>query len=87
MVVSAHQLADPPVRRELIELATRDVLDAAAIERWKALIVETGAVRLIERMISDRVASAREQLCGLPVDESVRAALAEMAAVCTDRAE
>lgn len=87
VVVSAHQLADPPVRRELIELATRDVLDAAAIERWKALIVETGAVRLIERMISDRVASAREQLCGLPVDESVRAALAEMAAVCTDRAE
>ncbi|RAU89852.1 polyprenyl synthetase family protein [Mycobacterium colombiense] len=87
VVVAAHQLADAPVRRELYELANRETLDDAAIDRWKALIVETGAVRLIEEMIGDRIASACEHLGDLPIDGPVRTALAEMAAVCTDRAE
>ncbi|OBK37348.1 polyprenyl synthetase [Mycobacterium sp. 1165196.3] len=87
VVVAAHQLADAPVRRELHELANRETLDDTAIDRWKALIVETGAVRLIEEMIGDRIASACEHLGDLPIDGPVRTALAEMAAVCTDRAE
>ncbi|GAB1815750.1 polyprenyl synthetase family protein [Mycobacterium sp. MUNTM1] len=87
VVVAAHQLADPPSRRELIELADRETLDDDAIDRWKALIVETGAVRLIEEMIGDRVAAARDHLSDLPIDEPVRTALAEMADVCTDRAQ
>ena len=37
-------------------------------------------------MISDRVASAREHLGDISIDEPVRAALAEMAAACADRA-
>jgi geranylgeranyl diphosphate synthase type I len=86
-VVAAHQLADAPVRRELYELANRETLDDTAIARWKALIVETGAVRLIEEMIGDRIASACEHLGDLPIEGPVRTALAEMAAVCTDRAE
>jgi geranylgeranyl diphosphate synthase, type I len=87
VVVAAHQLADVPARRELYELANRETLDDTAIERWKALIVETGAVQLIEGMIGDRVASACDHLGDLPIDGPVRTALAEMAAVCTDRAE
>lgn len=87
VVVAAHQLADAPVRRELHELAHRETLDDTAIDRWKALIVETGAVRLIEEMIGDRIASACEHLGDLPIEGPVRTALAEMAAVCTDRAE
>lgn len=87
VVVAAHQLADAPVRRELHELANRETLDDTAIDRWKALIVETGAVRLIEEMIGDRIASACEHLGDLPIDGPVHTALAEMAAVCTDRAE
>jgi geranylgeranyl diphosphate synthase type I len=87
LVVAAHQLADAPVRRELYELANRETLDDTAIARWKALIVETGAVRLIEEMIGDRIASACEHLGDLPIEGPVRTALAEMAAVCTDRAE
>nr|WP_245845603.1 polyprenyl synthetase family protein [Mycobacterium arosiense] len=87
VVVAAHQLADAPARAELCELANREPLDDAAIDRWKALIVETGAVQLIEEMIDDRVASARDHLSDLPIDGPVRTALAEMAAVCTDRAE
>lgn len=86
VVVAAHQLADAPTRRELRELANRETLDDNAIDRWKALIVETGAVRLIEEMIGDRVISACDHLGDLPIDEPVRTALGEMAAFCTDRA-
>lgn len=87
VVVAAHQLADAATRRELTALLERDELDDDAIDRWKALIVATGAVQLIEEMISDRAASARDQLSDLGVDEPVRAALGAMAAACTDRAE
>ena len=87
VVVAAHQLADSATRRELSALAHREALDATAIERWKTLIVETGAVRLIEQMIGDRIASACDHLSDLAIDEPVRTALAEMAAVCTERAE
>ncbi|UXA08567.1 polyprenyl synthetase family protein [Mycobacterium sp. SMC-2] len=87
VVVAAHQLADPPARAELTKLMNGHALDDGALDRWKALIVETGAVEMIERMISDRVASAREHLGDASIDEPVRAALDEMAAACTDRAE
>jgi geranylgeranyl diphosphate synthase, type I len=44
-------------------------------------------VQWIEDLISDRVTSARGALDELPLDESVRAALARMAALCTERSE
>lgn len=87
VVVAAHQLADPATRRELTALIERDTLDDEAINRWQALIVATGAVQLIEEMIGDRVAAARDLVNDLAIDEPVRAALGAMAAACTDRAE
>ncbi|OBH86520.1 polyprenyl synthetase [Mycobacterium scrofulaceum] len=87
VVVTAHQLADPPARAELTELMNGHAFDDNAIDRCKALIMATGAVEMIEQMITDRVASAREHLDDTSIDESVRAALDEMAAACTDRAE
>lgn len=87
VVVSAHQLADPPVRAELTELMNTCDLDDDALARWKALINATGAVQLIEEMISDRVASAGQYLSDMAIDETVRTALAEMAAACTDRTQ
>jgi geranylgeranyl diphosphate synthase type I len=62
-------------------------LDDTAIDRWRTLIVTTGAVEWIEGLIRDRVASARDELDELRLDESVRAALANMAAICTERTE
>jgi len=50
------------------------------------LISATGALQLIEGMISDRVAAAREQVSGMAIDETLRSALDSMAAACTDRA-
>lgn len=87
VIIAAHQLADPAVRRQLTELMNTIELDADAIEGWRELIVQTGAVRWIEATISDRVARALDELDQLRISEPVRAALTHMAAVCTQRAD
>jgi geranylgeranyl diphosphate synthase, type I len=85
VVVAAHQMADATIRRQLAELMSSDDIDAAAIARWRTLIAATGAVQLIEEMIAERVAAAREHIHDTPIDEAVRAALANMSGVCTMR--
>jgi len=87
VVIAAHDLADPPTRRQLTELMNAGDLDDKAIERWRTLIVTTGAVQRIEDMISSRVSSALNELDDLRIGEPVRAGLANMAAVCTERSE
>jgi geranylgeranyl diphosphate synthase type I len=87
VVIAAHDLADPPTRRQLTELMNTGDLDDNAVERWRTLIVTTGAVQRIEDMISSRVSSALNELDDLRVGEPVRAGLANMAAVCTERTE
>lgn len=87
VVIAAHQLADAPTRRQLTALMNAGELDDTAVDRWRTLIVTTGAVQWIEDLISDRVTSAREALDEIRLDESVRAALTNMAAVCTERSE
>lgn len=83
---AAHQMADPAIRRQLAELMNCDEIDDAAIARCRTLIVATGAVQWIEEMIAERVTVARHHISDGRIDESVRAALADMAAVCTVRA-
>jgi geranylgeranyl diphosphate synthase, type I len=87
VVMTAHELANPAARRELTELMNSEGLDDDALERWKALIIATGAVELIEQMISERVESACDLVSDMAVDEPVRNALVAMSAACTDRAE
>ena len=87
VVIAAHHLADAPTRAQFAELMNTHELDTCAIERWRNLIVETGAVQWIEDTIDDRVTSACEELDRIAIDESVRIALTSMAAVCTERAE
>src|ERR1700730_17362452 len=58
VVIAAHDLADPPTRRQLTELMNGGNLDDIAIDRWRTLIVTTGAGQWIEDTISDRGASA-----------------------------
>ena len=81
-----HQMADATTRRQLVELMNSDSLDDSAVERWRALIVVTGAAQRIEDMIAARTTMAHNQLGEIRVDESVRAALTGMATVCTERA-
>ncbi len=86
VVVTAHRLADTTTRQELTELMNRDRLDDTAVDRCKALIAATGALRVIEGMIADRVASAREEVGGMAIDDALRCALDHMAAACAERA-
>jgi geranylgeranyl diphosphate synthase, type I len=87
VVIAAHDLADPPTRRQLTELMNTGDLDDNALERWRTLIVTTGAVQMIEDMIDSRVSSALDELDDLRIGEPVRAGLANMATVCTERTE
>jgi len=87
VVIAAHQLADPAARKQMNELMSADNLDAEAIDRWRRLIVATGAVEWIEDTISHRVTSALDELDQLRIGDPVRAALTNMAAVCTERTD
>ena len=86
VVVAAHHMADPTMRRQLAELMSTTDLDETDVGRWRTLIAATGAVQRIEEMITDRLRRASEWIdAGLP-DDAVRSALLNMAAVCTQRA-
>ena len=87
VVVTAYHMADAPTRRQLVELMDAEHLDDAALQRWRILIVATGAVERIEEMIIHRVASARNSLEDLAIGDPVRSALANMAAACAERSE
>jgi geranylgeranyl diphosphate synthase type I len=86
IVVAAHQMADPTLRRQLAELMNTAELDVAGVERWRSLIVATGAVERIEEMIADRLRRASEWIYESRLDEAMRSALLTMASVCTQRA-
>jgi geranylgeranyl diphosphate synthase type I len=86
VVVAAHRLAEPSVRIQLTELMSRRDLDAGDIARWQHLIAATGAVQWIEQLIDRRLSHALERLHTSPLDDTVRTALVNMAAVCTQRA-
>ncbi|AEV74172.1 geranylgeranyl pyrophosphate synthase [Mycolicibacterium rhodesiae NBB3] len=85
VVVAAYHLADPSLRRQLRELMGADHLDAADIERWRGLIVESGAVDWIEQLIDVRLAKALALVDDTRVRSSARTALSEMALACTER--
>ncbi|WP_084222923.1 polyprenyl synthetase family protein [Mycolicibacterium holsaticum] len=86
VVVSAYHLADPSLRRELAALMCAADLGEADIHRWRRLIAQTGAVESIEQMIDERVCRALQGIQIPHISESVRKALADMAATCTTRA-
>ncbi len=86
VVVAAHHMADPTLRRQLTELMSAPELDEADVGRWRTLIATTGAVQTIEEMIVDRLRRASEWIDGGRLDGAVRSALLSMASVCTQRA-
>ena len=86
VVVAAHHLANPSLRRQLAELMSAKDLSDNDIRRWKTLIVATGAVDWIERSIDLRIRQASSWVDTGHLHAVVRTALADMAAACTDRA-
>ncbi|MGX9790717.1 polyprenyl synthetase family protein [Mycobacterium sp. MMS18-G62] len=86
VVVAAHHLADPALRRELSELMASRDLDEGDVRRWRALIAATGAVDWIEELIESRMVRALTWIDSGHLDAVVRKALTDMAAACTERA-
>jgi geranylgeranyl diphosphate synthase type I len=86
VVVAAHHLADVTTRHHLVELMNADQLEQADVERWRTMLVATGAVDWIEDLINERVTTAMDLVYRLRVDESVQASLASMVTACTARA-
>jgi len=85
VVVAACELADAPTAREITTLMNTETLDDAAIDRWRKLIVSSGALGRIEDMIERRLTSALQDLADMPIGDPVRAALADLAAACGER--
>ncbi|HUL97905.1 MAG TPA: polyprenyl synthetase family protein, partial [Mycobacterium sp.] len=86
VVVAAHQLADTALRRQLTELMSTSELSPADAERWRTLITVSGAVRWIEQLINERLTCALGCLDSVEIPEMTRAALEDMAVICTERA-
>jgi geranylgeranyl diphosphate synthase type I len=85
VVVAALEMADATTRRELSELLNGPELDAAAISRCRTLIALSGAPERIEAMIADRVRDALQAWPASPLGRDQRAALEQMALLCTAR--
>jgi geranylgeranyl diphosphate synthase type I len=86
VVVAAHHLADPALRRELSELMAANDLDESDVRRWRALIAATGAVDWMEDLIESRLMRALTWIDSGHLDVVIRTALADMAAACKERA-
>ena len=86
VVVAAHRLAEPALRRQLSELMSTSQLSPADTERWRSLITVSGAVQWIEQLIDERLARALGSLDSVEIPEMTRAALEDMAVICTERA-
>jgi geranylgeranyl diphosphate synthase type I len=86
VVVLAADMASPVQDAELSRLASRDDPDDADLDRWRQLIIDTGAPARIEQLIADRVTAACDRLAGSDLSPFVRHALAELAVRYTNRA-
>jgi geranylgeranyl diphosphate synthase, type I len=87
VIVLAAEMAGPAARAELAALYAQDRLSAPGLARARELIVGTGAVERIERMIKSRVTAASASLSEAGIDGFVLRALCDLAhrATCRDR--
>jgi geranylgeranyl diphosphate synthase type I len=85
VVVMATDMASPIQDAELSRLSNRDDLADADLDRWRQLIVETGATDRIEQLIRQRVTAACDRVAGSRLSPFVREALTELAVRYTER--
>jgi geranylgeranyl diphosphate synthase type I len=85
VVVAAHQLADAGLRRQLSDLMSTPTLTPADAERWRTLIIASGAAQWIEELIDERLTRAVGCLGVAGIPQKARAAMEDMAVYCTER--
>ncbi|KAA0092784.1 polyprenyl synthetase family protein [Mycolicibacterium sp. P1-18] len=85
VVVAAYQLADAGLRRQLADLMSTPTLTAVDAERWRTLIIASGAAQWIEELIEERLIRALGCLDAAGIPQPARAAMEDMAVYCTER--
>ena len=86
LVVLATDMASPVQDAELSKLAQREALTEGDLDRWRQLIIDTGATIRIEQMISDRVTTACAALARGGLSPFVHDTLTDLAVRYTNRA-
>ncbi|MGC5305841.1 polyprenyl synthetase family protein [Micromonospora zamorensis] len=79
LLMLARELATPA------QLRAMDRAGDGPVDRLAELVVETGAVARVERMIAERVSDALAALDAAPVDRTARTALTGLATAATNR--
>jgi geranylgeranyl diphosphate synthase type I len=87
LIALARRAADRAQTARLAELFGRPDLDAGGAAVLRAVIVDTGALHEVERMIKERYEAALAALDRAPISGAARAALAALAARAVDRQE
>ena len=85
LVALAHTQADPARRDQLDRGLGRTDLDDDGIAELRAIIVESGALDEVERMIADRTAVAQDALDAAVIRPDARTALTTLATAATQR--
>ncbi|HYZ68595.1 MAG TPA: polyprenyl synthetase family protein [Mycobacterium sp.] len=85
VVAAAYHLAGSSLRRQLRDMMGADDLDESDLRRWADLILATGAVDWIERLIDSRLSRALSLVDDCEVRPAVAQALADMAVACVER--
>jgi geranylgeranyl diphosphate synthase type I len=85
LVAFATEAATPPQRDALDELIGDAALDDTGVHTAQEVLVDTGAVAAVERLIVERLDAARAALTSSALDPSAAAALEELAEAATRR--
>ncbi|MEV6691108.1 polyprenyl synthetase family protein [Micromonospora sp. NPDC051196] len=83
LLMLARELASPAQRRALN--GTGSLAGEPEVARLAEIVLDTGAVGRIERMIDERVQDALAALATVTIDETARTALFGLASAATDR--
>ncbi|MGC5031463.1 polyprenyl synthetase family protein [Micromonospora sp. DT229] len=83
LLMLARELASPAQRRALE--GSGSVVGEPEVARLAEIVLDTGAVGRIERMIDERVQQAVAALATVTIDETARTALFALASAATDR--
>ena len=86
VVVLAADMASPVQDAELSRLSRREDLDDGDLDRWRQLIIDTGATIRIEQLIRERVTAACDRLADSGLSPFVGRTLTDLAVRYTDRA-
>jgi len=87
LVAYTLERASPEQAQAVEALLGNPLLDGAGVDALRGIFVETGALRRVERLIDDLVATSTAALANAEIDAEARTALAELITAATVRVD